>query len=208
MSSDSVGEVIAGNNNKSWDMYWLSVFSSVFAMCCICGIVLYRRMCPTTLPAPEPLTPADEPLIYVCKLGLPCAYVLWWLVYEPPADKPLLSFLSLLQSRVPHRLMPKSNVSIKELDQTAAVIAGTFVLGFSIYSTAKSQYQARSLRMYSLFKPCETALMRKSARRVQVINSSKPKNCDRVQERRLRVYPRFAGGVWVPLIIQHQLTRK
>ena len=44
--------------------------------------------------------------------------------------------------RTAHDLIPKSNTSIKELDQKVALLAGATVLGFSLYSTANAYYQA------------------------------------------------------------------
>ena len=45
-------------------------------------------------------------------------------------------------SRTAHDLIPKSNTSVKELDQAVAILAGASVLGFSLYSTADTYYKA------------------------------------------------------------------
>ena len=49
-------------------------------------------------------------------------------------------------SRTAHDLIPKSNTSVKELDQAVALLAGATVLGFSLYSTANAYYQGIELR--------------------------------------------------------------
>ncbi|KAK0509558.1 hypothetical protein JMJ35_007952 [Cladonia borealis] len=45
-------------------------------------------------------------------------------------------------SRIANGLIPTSNTSIKELDQAVALLSGATVLGFSLYSTADTHYQA------------------------------------------------------------------
>ena len=45
-------------------------------------------------------------------------------------------------SRLSHDLIPKSNSSVKELDQAVALLAGATVFGFGLYSTADAYYQA------------------------------------------------------------------
>ena len=57
---------------------------------------------------------------------------------------PYPSWLGILTGAVQpnSRLIPKSNTSIKELDQAVALFAGATVLGFSLYSTADAYYQA------------------------------------------------------------------
>ena len=57
-------------------------------------------------------------------------------------------------SRTAHDLIPKSNTSVKELDQAVAILAGASVLGFSLYSTADTYYKPR------LSKPCAIAQQR------------------------------------------------
>ena len=44
--------------------------------------------------------------------------------------------------RIAHDLIPRSNTSVKELDQAVALLAGASVLGFALYSTADAYYQA------------------------------------------------------------------
>ena len=44
--------------------------------------------------------------------------------------------------RIAHRVLPISKTSITELDQAVALLAGATVLGFSLYSTADTHYQA------------------------------------------------------------------
>ena len=43
-------------------------------------------------------------------------------------------------SRLLRDLFPRTNVSIKELDQAVAVLAGATILGFSLYGAAEAQY--------------------------------------------------------------------
>ena len=45
-------------------------------------------------------------------------------------------------SKLAHDLIPRSNSSVKELDQAVALLAGATVFGFSLYSTADAYYQA------------------------------------------------------------------
>lgn len=45
-------------------------------------------------------------------------------------------------SRIAHGLTPTSNTSVKELDQAVALLAGATVLGFCLYSTVDTYYQA------------------------------------------------------------------
>ena len=44
-------------------------------------------------------------------------------------------------SRLLRNLFPLTNVSIKELDQAVALLAGATILGFSLYGTAEAHYQ-------------------------------------------------------------------
>ena len=56
-----------------------------------------------------------------------------------PAEVPL--GFTLLGRRLVQDLFPRTNVSIKDLDQTVALLAGTTVLGFSLYSAANARYE-------------------------------------------------------------------
>ena len=58
------------------------------------------------------------------------------------AQPPFLLWIRLATSRLAHDLIPKSNTSIKELDQAATLLAGASVLGFNLYSTADTYCQA------------------------------------------------------------------
>ena len=53
-----------------------------------------------------------------------------------------LPWIRTAASQIPQDWIPMSNISIKELDQAVALLAGTSVLGFSLYSTADAYYQA------------------------------------------------------------------
>ena len=44
--------------------------------------------------------------------------------------------------RIAHGLIPITNTSVKELDQAVALLTGATVLGFSLYSTSDTYYQA------------------------------------------------------------------
>ena len=50
--------------------------------------------------------------------------------------------IRIVASRIAHELIPKSNTSVKELDQAVAILAGASVLGFTLYSTADTYYKA------------------------------------------------------------------
>ena len=77
---------------------------------------------------------------------LPCTFVasVFPLFSEALVDLPsqFLPRIRITVSRLSHDLMPKSNSSVKELDQAVALLAGATVLGFSLYSTADAYYQA------------------------------------------------------------------
>ena len=60
--------------------------------------------------------------------------------------------------RIAHDLIPSSNTSVKELDQAVALLAGTSVLGFSLYSTADSYYQAWLSKTRAITQQRETEL--------------------------------------------------
>ena len=60
---------------------------------------------------------------------------------------PSLPWLGVVASRIAYGFIPKSNASIRELDQAVALLAGATVLGFSLYSVISSRYRAR------LFEP-------------------------------------------------------
>ena len=53
-----------------------------------------------------------------------------------------LPWIRTAGSRIAHDLIPRSNTSVKELDQAVALLAGASVLGFALYSTADAYYQA------------------------------------------------------------------
>ena len=57
----------------------------------------------------------------------------------PFQDSP---WIPTVVSRIAHGLIPRSNISIKELDQAVAFLSGATVLGFTLYSTADAYYQA------------------------------------------------------------------
>lgn len=54
----------------------------------------------------------------------------------------LLPWLRGACSNIAHGLIPRSNTSVRELDQVVALLTGATVLGFSLYSTAVAYYQA------------------------------------------------------------------
>ena len=89
-------------------------------------------------------------LTWVTMLFLPCSFIASTLPLYSGAfvDSPhqFLPWLRAVASRIGHDLIPTSNISAKDLDQALAIIAGANVLGFSLYSTAHSYYQARLLR--------------------------------------------------------------
>ena len=58
-----------------------------------------------------------------------------------------LPWLGGVASRIAYGFIPRSNASIRELDQAVALLAGATVLGFSLYSVTSSRYRAR------LFEP-------------------------------------------------------
>jgi hypothetical protein len=61
-------------------------------------------------------------------------------IFSVPASG-LLSWLQAAGSRLIRSIFPRTNVSIKELDQAVAILAGGTVLGFSLYSAADAWYQ-------------------------------------------------------------------
>ena len=61
-------------------------------------------------------------------------------------------------SRIAHRLIPRSNTSVKELEQAVALLAGATVLGFSLYSTAETYYQAWLSKSRAITQQRETEL--------------------------------------------------
>ena len=58
------------------------------------------------------------------------------------SQPPFWLWIRTAASRIAHDLIPKSNTSVKELDQAAALLAGASVLGFNLYSTTDTYYQA------------------------------------------------------------------
>ena len=85
-------------------------------------------------------------LSMITMLSLPCTFVATLfpsfseaLVNLPSRFRPRIRTVA---SRIAHNLIPTSNTSVKELDQAVALLAGASVLGFSLYSTADTYYQA------------------------------------------------------------------
>lgn len=85
-------------------------------------------------------------LTIVCQVSVPCLFVAsvsplfsGSMMNLPSQFWPLIHTAA---SRIAHGLVPTSNISVKELDQAVALLAGTTVLGFSLYSTADAHYQA------------------------------------------------------------------
>lgn len=75
-----------------------------------------------------------------CTLGATTSLLFSEALVDLPTQ--FLPWIRTAASRIAHRLIPISNTSIKELDQAAALLAGATVLGFSLYSTADTYYQA------------------------------------------------------------------
>ena len=66
----------------------------------------------------------------------------WELV--PLPEQPRTEMFSWYRTALCHvafEMMPKTNISVKELDQAAALFAEAIVLGFTVYDIAKYAYQ-------------------------------------------------------------------
>ena len=61
----------------------------------------------------------------------------------------VLPWIRAAASHIIHGIIPKSDTSIRELDQAVALLAGASVLGFTCYSTAQDLYRARLARVTS-----------------------------------------------------------
>ena len=58
------------------------------------------------------------------------------------AQPPFWLWIRTAASRIAHDLIPTSNTSVRDLDQTAALLGCATVLGYNLYSTANAYYKA------------------------------------------------------------------
>ena len=101
-------------------------------------------------------------LSMITMLFLPCTFVasVFPLFSEALVNLPSQFWprIRTVASRMAHDLIPTSNTSVKELDQAVALLAGASVLGFSLYSTADTDYQAWLSKTRAVTQQRETEL--------------------------------------------------
>ena len=164
----SVSQAIGQNLNRPFLVNFGSILISVMAahlICIICWLILIAIFF-SRLPHQHHARPSErdeEPtrrdwerdfkeshnataLSMFIVLSLPFTFVATLfpffseaLVNLPSQFRPRIRTVA---SRIAHNLIPTSNTSVKELDQAVALLAGASVLGFSLYSTADTYYQA------------------------------------------------------------------
>ena len=166
--SPSVSQAIGKNLDRPFLINFGSILISVMAVlliCIICALILiaifFSRLAHQHHARPserdEEATRRDwerdfkeshnaTALSMITVLSLPCTFVATLfpffseaLVNLPSQFRPRIRTVA---SRIAHNLIPTSNTSVKELDQAVALLAGASVLGFSLYSTADTYYQA------------------------------------------------------------------
>ena len=81
----------------------------------------------------------------------------------------LIQWLHATSSQPTRTLVPKSNISLKELDQAVALLTGATVLGFSLYSVANSHLKAWLLRTEERQQRRENELRRRLERQIELV---------------------------------------
>ena len=82
---------------------------------------------------------------------------------------PLVQWLRAASSLFARGLVPKSNISVKELDQAIALLAGATVLGFNLHGVANNYYGAWLLRTKERQQRREAELRRLAERQIELV---------------------------------------
>ena len=165
--SSSVSQAIGQNLDRPFLINFGTILISVMAVLLICIVSAISLIALFfMLPHPPHARPSERDveatrkdwerdfkqshngmvLTKISMVFLPCTFVasLFPLASEALMNLPsqFLPWIRTAASRIVHDLIPTSNTSVKELDQAVAILAGASVLGFGLYGTADTYYQA------------------------------------------------------------------
>ena len=111
--------------------------------------------------------------VWMTMLSLPLCFLgTAWPLFSSSFTDPtphLMQWLRATSSHFARALVPKSDISIKELDQAIALLAGATVLGFNLYSGANSYHKAWLLSTERRQQRREIELRRLAERQIELV---------------------------------------